>query len=95
MPDQHEEALLRLERAGLIVRVNQRYRTTNRWQGAMARAALELQNGSDVIDLRMPIAHALMSVFGVETAANDLVEWVAIMLPIEVVELEPRTTREG
>jgi hypothetical protein len=84
------EVLAQLEADGLICRVGDRYRTTRRWQAAMARAAFHLvrtTEGGD--DLRLPIAYALVEIYGAELADAGMAALVEHMLPIEVAELAP------
>ena len=60
---------------GLVRREGERTRTTPRWQGAMARAALALQRtGAPWRDLRLPIAAALAGL-------------IEAMVPVEEAEL--------
>jgi len=80
------ELLARLEADGLILRGTEGARTTARWQAAMARAALRLyQGGAPWQDLRLPIAAALLELYGAlpDTAIAGLIE---AMLPIEDVQ---------
>jgi hypothetical protein len=69
-------------------------RTTRRWQAAMARAALDLlecgADANDGNDLRVPIAVALIDIYGADTSDDRIAELVAVMLPIEMRELDPR-----
>jgi hypothetical protein len=80
------EPLERLLAEGLVRREGERTRTTARWQGAMARAALALQRAGAPMDLRLPVVAALLERF---PAAGDeeLAELVEVMLPIEEAEL--------
>jgi hypothetical protein len=88
------EATARLERAGLLRREGEGYRTTARWQGAMARAAARLlAEGDEGKDLRVPVAHALVELFGADCPDDDLVRLVEVMTPIEAGELDPRLRR--
>lgn len=87
-----ERALRRLELDGLIQRDRAVYRTTRRWQGAMARAALHLYRLEEQsTDLRMPIVCALLDVYGPDQPAELIADLTEAMLPIEARELEPRT----
>lgn len=82
--------LARLERDGFLVRRGGRLRTTRRWQGAMARAALRLGRAGDPgDDLRAPIAAALLDVYGADVPEAELVARTLAMLPIEAAELSP------
>lgn len=81
-------ALERLERDGLIERPQGVPRTTRAWQGAMARAALRLfALGDPGADLRVPIAHALVAVYGSRLDDEELVDCVEAMLPVEAAGL--------
>jgi hypothetical protein len=77
------ELLARLEADGLIRPGAEGARTTARWQAAMARAALRLyQTGAPWQDLRLPIAAALLEIYGAlpDDAIANLVD---TMLPLE------------
>jgi len=83
--------LPRLEADGLVRRDAARLRTTRRWQAAMARAALRMyRDGDGGDDLRVPIAAALIEVYGVDLDDESLVAAIAAMLPVELDELSPR-----
>ncbi len=83
-------ALQRLEDDGLLRREASCHRTTRRWQTAMARAAFRLlYAGSDESDLRLPVACALLEVYG-ELPDEELAAMVTVMTPIEADELDPR-----
>jgi hypothetical protein len=83
MPDPAE----RLLEDGLIRREGERSRTTPRWQAAMARAALGLQQAqAPWRDLRLPIAAALLERYPDATDA-EVAALVEVMLPIEEAEL--------
>jgi hypothetical protein len=87
--------LARLESDDLVWRSRQRedeeYRTTRRWQAAMARAAFRLYaSGDEASDLRLPIAFALVEIYGSDVPDADLALYVEHMLPIEAHELDPR-----
>lgn len=80
-----------LERDGLIERRSGQWRTTARWMGAMSRAALVLLAAQDARDdLRVPIAVALLNLYGDSESEARLTELVELMLPIEQHELAPR-----
>jgi hypothetical protein len=83
------DILARLETDGFIRRETDGARTTPRWQAAMARAALRLY-GSDAPwqDLRLPIASALLEIYGALSDA-EIARYVEAILPIEEVELRP------
>ena len=89
------QALRRLELDGLIQLENGELRTTRRWQGAMARAALQLYRaGEKSADLRLPIVCALVELYGSEETAEVLADLTEAMLPIEARALDPRATCE-
>lgn len=84
------DALVALEADGLLRREGDRLRTTRRWQGAMARAAFRLVGaGIDGDDLRVPVASALVEIYGVDEPEEHIAELVEAMLPIEERELDP------
>jgi len=72
-----------LAHEGILTRDGERFRTTRRWQGAMARAAFELQATDEEFDLRRPIAMALVSLFGDRCDDRDLARYVAALVTIE------------
>ena len=75
------DGLLRSDRAGL--------HSTRRWQGAMARAALRLvRAGIDGDDLRLPIAAALVELYGDTLDDASIIDAMAIILPVELSELD-------
>jgi len=85
------DALARLEADGVLRRDGDRYRTTRRFQAAMARAAFHLVRTTDEEgDLRFPIAHALVELYGPELSDAEMVQLVEELLPIERGELDPR-----
>jgi hypothetical protein len=90
--DETERLLEQLEEDGILRRANGARRTTRRWQGAMARAALRLVPvvGKDKSDLRMPIALAFLDFYGEHIDDEVLASLVALVLPIEERELDPR-----
>jgi hypothetical protein len=78
----------RLIADGLLRQADADLRTTRRWQGAMARAALRLvQIGTDGDDLRVPIAAALIEIYGDTLDDEAVADAIAIILPIELAEL--------
>lgn len=93
MPDGRPGApLARLEADGLLRREDGRWRTTRRWQGAMARAALQLlAAGAPDGDLRLPVAAALAELWPAASDA-ELAAAVEALLPIEAAELGPAQT---
>ena len=63
-------------------------RATHRWHAAMARSALRLIHaGLDGDDLRVPIAGALIELYGDELDDAALVNAIEVMLPVEMREL--------
>jgi hypothetical protein len=59
------------------------FKTTRRWQGAMARAALSLvHNPPRGDDLRIPMAMALLELYG-EVADDELVAMMDAIVPLE------------
>ena len=91
-------ALARLEADGFIVSdpPSKRWRTSRRWQRAMARAAVKLyQQGDEGGDLRVPIALALVELSSARPGDDDetLARLVEAMLPIEVDSLGLRRVR--
>ena len=82
--------LVRLEQDGVLRRDGERARTTRRWQSAMARAAWRLQSTGDTgDDLRVPIAAALVDLYGDTVDSEGLIAAISVLLPIEVAELSP------
>lgn len=80
--------LERLERKGLVRWQEGVPRATRRWQGAMARAAVELLDaGATSGDLRLPIARALLDFFDVNEPVEALADLVEAMLPIQQADL--------
>jgi hypothetical protein len=66
------------------------YRTTTRWQAAMARSALRLyRQGARDDDLRVPVASALVELYGANLLDEEIAQLVETLLPIERVELHP------
>jgi hypothetical protein len=79
-----------LEADGLLRREGDRFRTTRRWQSAMARAAFRLVGaGVDGDDLRVPVASALVEIYGIDEPEERIATLVEVMLPIEERELDP------
>jgi hypothetical protein len=63
----------------------QDFKTTRRWQGAMARAALSLVHNSPHGDqLRIPMAMALLELYG-EVADDELVAMMEVLVPMETI----------
>lgn len=83
-----EEALARLASDGFIERKNAgpSWKTSRRWQQAMARTAARLYAEDPGDDLRVPIAHVMIEMYdGVDD--DRLIELVEAMLPIEAAAL--------
>lgn len=93
MPSPTDDAALsRLAADGLVRREGDRWRTTRRLQGALARAALGLiaaGRGRDDGDLRLPLALALAGVYADNATDAELAAMVEALLPIEARELAP------
>ena len=82
--------LATLEADGLLRPVGDGYRTTRRWQSAMARAAFRLVSaGMDGDDLRVPIAAALVEIYGDALPDERIAELALALVPIEAAELAP------
>jgi hypothetical protein len=93
-PAAAETAVARLEQDGLVHRERGVTKTTRRWQGAMARAALRLvTEGESREDLRIPVVMALVDVYGSGLDDEDLVAMVGVILPLESVQA-PRRVRQ-
>jgi hypothetical protein len=81
-------ALARLAADGVVERQEAAWKTSRRFQRAMARAAAALYEAGDPgDDLRVPIAVALLDVCGNQVHDEILAELVETMLPIELVSL--------
>lgn len=92
-PGTSDDVLRQLEEDGLLRREGARYRTTRRWQSAMARAACRLLfagDGGDCGDLRVPIAAALLDLRGDALTNEELARQIEALVPIEAAELDPR-----
>jgi len=84
MPDR----LDRLEQDGLVLRDGSTVRATRRWQAAVARAAFGLvQAGELGDDLRVPIALALLELYGPDTPDGELADLVEVILPVTTADL--------
>jgi len=93
MPD---DALLRRLEADGIVRFEPSGtpRTTRKWQSAMARAAFHLYgSGDEGNDLRVPVAFAVVEIYGAELPDEDAAALVEAILPVEAAELAPAARR--
>jgi len=81
-------ALARLEADGFIVQREQSWKTSRRWQQAMARAAVKLYEAGDPgEDLRVPIALAMVEAYSETVEDEVLAALVEAMLPIESASL--------
>jgi DNA-binding GntR family transcriptional regulator len=77
-------ALARLEADGLVTRTGGTWRTSRRWQQAMARAAVTLYEEGDAGDeLRVPIALAVLGLYAGRIDEEGLAALVEAILPIE------------
>ena len=67
-------------------------RTTRRLQAAMARAAYRLlqDEGDERYDLRAAIASALFELCDSAISDEEVAAYVAVLLPIQERELDPR-----
>jgi hypothetical protein len=93
-PSTTDGLVARLEADGILRHDGDRARTTRRWQGAMARAAAQLvRSGEAWDDLRVPIASALVEIYGVDCPDAELVALIEVMTPIEAAELAPLAGR--
>jgi hypothetical protein len=81
-------ARARLEVDGFIVADGPTWKTSRRWQQAMARAAAQLYAAGDPgEDLRVPIALALVEIYAGRVEDETVAELVEAMLPIEARSL--------
>jgi hypothetical protein len=86
----HDDELSRLERDNVVQRQGTHWRTTRRWQGAMSRAALRLMSDDeDLMDLRAPIAVALLEIYR-DITDDELLRLVHVLAPIEAGEIGAR-----
>ncbi|MCA9677343.1 MAG: hypothetical protein H6708_21375 [Kofleriaceae bacterium] len=84
----HGVAIARLETAGLIRPVSDGFRTTRRWQGLVARVAAGMVRDAETwVDPRVPVAQALVEVYGVDPSDDELVELIEVMVPIHLADL--------
>jgi hypothetical protein len=85
----HEQALARLSADGFIEKTAESsWKTSRRWQQAMARTAARLYKEDPGDDLRVPIAHVIVECYEGEAEDDDmLVALVEAMLPIEAMAL--------
>lgn len=83
-----ERALARLMGDGVLRRDGERLRTARRFQRAMTRAVLHVfGQGDPGEDLRVPIAFALLEIYGDDCTDEELAELVEIVVPVETAEL--------
>jgi hypothetical protein len=78
-----EEALARLACDGWIEQRGDSWKTSRRWQQAMARTAARLYEEDPGDDLRVPIAHVMVEVYSGEVDDDGLADLIEAMLPIE------------
>jgi hypothetical protein len=79
----------RLVAEGLVRLESGRPRTTSRWQAAMARAALGLQQaGAPWKDLKLPVVAAMVERFP-DATDEQIADLAEAMLAIEEAELAP------
>lgn len=79
-----QAALARLEAGGLVCREEGRLRTTRRFHAAMARAALRLLEAQEAQhDLRLPVAHAVLELFGPDCPDAEVVLYVELLAELE------------
>lgn len=82
------EPIARLERDGVLERVEGELRTTRRWKGAMMRAAARLASGPLVEeDLRVPIALALDERYGDSVELDEFIACIHALAAVELREL--------
>ena len=63
--------------------------TSKRWQGAMMRATADLiKNGDVEQDIRVPIVHALLSIYGTPKSNEELSDLVLALMEVESQWLE-------
>ncbi len=82
-----EEALARLASDGWIEHSGDSWKTSRRWQQAMARTAARLYEEDPGDDLRVPIAHVMVEVYDGKVDDEGLADLVEAMLPIEAKAL--------
>jgi len=81
MPD---EPFVRLEADGLVAPEGDAWRTTRRWQGAMLRASARLMADGDAgDDLRVPVATALLDLYGERLGDDELAAMVTALGTLE------------
>ncbi len=80
------EVIRRLEADGVLLGVAGGVRTTPRWQGAMARAALRLQAQGAPWNPRLPIAAALLELRP-DLGDEELALRIEALLPVEAAGL--------
>ena len=86
--DEVGAALARLEADGFILRTEAGWKTSRRWQQAMARAAVSLYDEGDTSeDLRVPIACAMLDCYTQSLDDETLAALVEAMLPVEAASL--------
>lgn len=84
-----ENAYEQLARDGLIRFGKQGPETGKRWQGAIMRAAADLiKEGDEGKDVRVPIVHALLSIYGSSLSDDELSDYVLVLMEVESQWLE-------
>lgn len=83
-----DEWIARLEHDGFLAKgTDGQWHTTRRWHGALARASHMLYaEGQELVDLRTPIARALLEAYDDELDSS-LATAVRMILPIATREL--------
>ncbi|MBI2895329.1 MAG: hypothetical protein HYY06_17370 [Deltaproteobacteria bacterium] len=85
-PTRLDGAAARLVADGLVRADGDHRVATRRWHGAMARAAVRLMaSGDEGADLRVPIASALVELYGPDLDDDELADMVEVLLPIEAI----------
>lgn len=81
-------ALERLIADGFVRRESNRCVPADRWHAAVARAAATLwSRGEELEDLRVPVAWALGEAYGDSSSDDELVEMIALMMPLTAIAL--------
>lgn len=91
-----EAAYERLARDGLIRFGKHGPETGKRWQGAIMRAAADLiKKGDEGKDVRVPIVHALLSIYGSRLSDEELSDYVLVLMEVESQWLEKIRRQQG
>ena len=87
--------LERLSADGFVEASPDGMRLTSRWHAALARAAYRgFTEGSDLDDIRTPIAAALIETYS-DQDELALAVGIGAILPLVVAEMAPRPIRSG